>query len=389
MDLKKLWGRRGKVPGALSVQTMPQQDVFLEKWEGSSRLGAGRYELFEAMRATIPIIDAALDKIVRLSGEFSVCCADRTAQREAERFLREVPVGGYTEGLQKFLWGYLGDLLTYGNAVGEIVLDPSGKEIHGLYLAPLKNIELTLDQARLEPVIKVRGQTGQLHEVPYPQLILFSALAPKAGEIVGRSLLEGLPFVTSILHKIYRSMGQNFERIGNLRYAVTYRPGASALDRANAKEIAQNIAKEWRHSVSGLRDGVVRDFVAVGDVDIKVIGADNQMIDTEVPVRQMLEEIVSKLGIPPFMLGLSWSTTERMSKQQADILTTELEYYRSLLEPVIRRVVSLFLRLRALPDEVQVEWSAINLQDEVEQARAELLHAQACTKGGEENEEGV
>ena len=138
-----------------------------------------------------------------------------------------------------------------------------------------------------------------------------------------------------------------------------------------------------------VKQGAIKDFVAVGDVDIKVIGADNQMIDTEVPVRQMLEEIVSKLGIPPFMLGLSWSTTERMSKQQADILTTELEYYRSLLEPVIRRVVSLFLRLRALPDEVQVEWSAINLQDEVEQARAELLHAQACTKGGEENEEGV
>ena len=34
-------------------------------------------------------------------------------------------------------------------------------------------------------------------------------------------------------------------------------------------------------------------FVAVGDVDVKVIGADNQMIDTQVPVRQMLE--VSKV----------------------------------------------------------------------------------------------
>lgn len=64
--------------------------------------------------------------------------------------------------------------------------------------------------------------------------------------------------------------------------------------------------------------------MAVGDVSIKVIGADNQWIDTEVPVRQMLEQIVAKLSIPPFMLGLSWSTTERMSKQQADGLTSEL-----------------------------------------------------------------
>ena len=45
--------------------------------------------------------------------------------------------------------------------------------------------------------------------------------------------------------KIYASMGQNFERIANLRYAVTYKPGAGSLDRAYAKEIAGNIAREW------------------------------------------------------------------------------------------------------------------------------------------------
>ena len=57
---------------------------------------------------------------------------------------------------------------------------------------------------------------------------------------------------------------------------------------------------------------------------IKVIGADNQVLDSQVPVRQMLEQIVAKLGVPPFLLGLSWSTTERMSAQQADLLTSEL-----------------------------------------------------------------
>lgn len=66
-----------------------------------------------------------------------------------------------------------------------------------------------------------------------------------------------------------------------------------------------------------------------------VIGADNQIIDTQVPVRQMLEQIVAKLGLPPFILGLSWSTTERMSQQQAEILASELESYRELLNSVI------------------------------------------------------
>ena len=42
----------------------------------------------------------------------------------------------------------------------------------------------------------------------------------------------------------------------------------------------------------------------MGDVDIKVIGADNQFIATEVPVRQLLEQIVAKLGLPPFFVSM-------------------------------------------------------------------------------------
>lgn len=85
--------------------------------------------------------------------------------------------------------------------------------------------------------------------------------------------------------------------------------------------MAENIAAQWRNALSQ-SDGKVRDFVCVGDVDIKVIGADNQILDIQVPARQMAEQIVAKLGIPPFLLGLQWSTTERMSAQQADILTS-------------------------------------------------------------------
>ena len=45
------------------------------------------------------------------------------------------------------------------------------------------------------------------------------------------------------------------------------------------------------------RNGRVRDFVSVGDVSIKAIGADNQILDSETPVRQMLdrEEAMERL----------------------------------------------------------------------------------------------
>ena len=107
-------------------------------------------------------------------------------------------------------------------------------------------------------------------------------------------------------------------------------------------------------------------------------GDRSQIIDCDIPVRHVLEQIVSKLSVPPFLLGLSWSSTERMSAQQADILTSELEYYRSLLTPVIRKIAGVYLRSVGLDPEVSVSWSNISLQDETELASARLDNARAA-----------
>ena len=123
--------------------------------------------------------------------------------------------------------------------------------------------------------------------------------------------------------------------------------------------------------------GPVRDFVAVGDVSIKAIGADSQILDSEVPVRQMLEQIVAKTGIPPFMLGLSWSSTERMSSQQADLLTSELEAYRRILTPVITKICRMYMALNGIADTPEIIWDDITLQDECELSKARLYNAQS------------
>ena len=119
------------------------------------------------------------------------------------------------------------------------------------------------------------------------------------------------------------------------------------------------------------------DFIAVGDVSIRAIGADNQILDSQVPVRQMLEQIVAKLGVPPFLLGLSWSSTERMSSQQADMLTSELDAYRRVLTPVVRKICDTWLALEGYEPGCQVEWEEITMQDEVDHANARYLTARA------------
>jgi len=331
--------------------------------------------LLDAMREAIPIIDAALDKIVRLTGSFEMVCSDPVLQKKLDRFVTGVRVGPASQGLHAFVNVYLHSLLAYGNAVGEIVPTADGEGIFALYNARLRDVHIRRGGTPLDAELCTLADM-KLTPVRYPALVLFTPLNPPAGEVRGAPILRSLPFVSEILMKIFASIGQNFDRVGNLRYAVTYRPGNDRIDKAQARDIAAGIAKEWGDAMQ--TGGPIRDFVAVGDVDVKVIGADNQMIASEVPVRQMMEQIVAKLGIPPFMLGLSWSTTERMSAQQADILTSELESYRRLLDPVLSRICDTYLRLEGHTATTAPVWNDINLQDEVEAAGIRLTNAQAA-----------
>jgi hypothetical protein len=176
--------------------------------------------------------------------------------------------------------------------------------------------------------------------------------------------------------KIYAAIGTNWERAGNVRYSVICK-GAENMDPLAAQERSDQMAREWAKAMEDGKNGTVRDFVAVGDVEIKVIGGEAPILDSQVPVRQILEQLVAKTGLPPFLLGLNWSTTERMSTQQADLLTSELWALRRSVEPVIRKICRTYLALEGLDDRVEILWDDISLQDITEQAKAELYRAQA------------
>ncbi|MCH4238867.1 MAG: phage portal protein [Oscillospiraceae bacterium] len=352
---------------ALAVQTGGTELPF-EAVRQYVPINEGELRLYHQLREAVPMIDAALDKLVRLVGKCHIECDNQQIQKELNRFLHTVPVGAGNAGVHAFISTYLDQLLTYGNAVGEAVVQDG--TLRALYNASLQDVELRV-KSPLEMEVR-RRCVGGSEPVRYPELIFHTALNPEPGSAKGTSILQGLPFVSDILVKIYHAIGVNWERLGNLRFAVTCRPGAE--DGAFAAEHAQQMAEEWSKA---MRPGSKSDFVAVGDVDIKVIGADNQILDSEIPVRQMLEQIVAKLGVPPFLLGLSWSSTERMSSQQADILTSELEAYRRLLNPVIDRICSLWMRLNGCLTEFQIVWNDVTLQDKTELAQAALNSARA------------
>lgn len=257
------------------------------------------------------------------------------------------------------------ELITYGSAIGEMLIN-SGQLV-ALYNGNLSDIEIKEEKGLKLGFSLIAG--GEKVKCKYPELILYSALNPEPGKIYGTSVLRGLPFVSEILLKIFKTIGINWERIGNIRFAVSCKQDGSAFSSDRAKQIAT----EWQKA---MRSSEVRDFVSLGELSVKAIGGDINIMDSQVPVRQMLEQIVAKMGIPPFLLGLSWSSTERMSSQQADILTSELEAYRRLINPIINRIVGLWFRLKGIDESYEIHWEDITMQDELDHAQALYINAQ-------------
>ena len=337
-------------------------------------MGDGESLLYQRLREAIPVLDAAVGKLVRLSGGFSVACRDAFAQKKLEEFLQTVPCGYGQVGMDSFLSCYMDSLLTYGRAVGEILV--SEGRVQGVCWGDVTALQIQQGSSPMEVELWGPDEKGRMSPLPYPHLLLFTALNPEAKHPYGVSLFRGMPFLADILMKIYTTIGTNWERAGNVRYSVICK-NEETMDPATARERGDQMAQEWARAMEDGKNGMVRDFVAVGDVQIKVIGGEAPVLDSQVPVRQILEQLVAKTGLPPFLLGLNWSSTERMSAQQADILTSELWALRRAVEPMLRKVCRMYLALEGLDDRVQICWEDISLQDLTEQAQAELYKAQA------------
>ena len=341
---------------------------------GYTPLGGGEEMVYRQLRDAIPVLDAAVGKLVRLSGGFSAECRSREAQQKLERFLETVPCGRGQFGINNFLSGYVDSLLTYGRAVGEMVV--GGGKLRAVCWGDVNTLEVCQGDSPLDMVLWGPDERGMMRPLPYQQLLLFTTWNPEPGHPYGVSIFRGMPFLAESLMKIYQTMGTNWERAGNIRYSVICK-GGEELDPAVAQERGRQVAQEWSRAMEEAKNGTVRDFVAVGDVEIKVIGGEAPILDSQVPVRQILEQLVAKTGLPPFLLGLNWSTTERMSGQQADILTSELWALRRTVEPAVAKICRTYLALEGLDDRVSIHWDDISLQDITEEARADLYKAQA------------
>lgn len=104
-------GFQKRKAAAVTVQTGPQPGP------PAIPLGAGERALYRSLRESVPVIDAAVYKLRRLIGEFTVTCPDERAQQGLQRFLAAVPVNAAGAGIHEFLGIYLEELVELGGQV--------------------------------------------------------------------------------------------------------------------------------------------------------------------------------------------------------------------------------------------------------------------------------
>jgi len=191
---------------------------------------------------------------------------------------------------------------------------------------------------------------------------------------------RSIPFVTRILVAIYQSLGESWSRWGTPAYQVLWKPPAGFIDAdgERTREVMREIQSSFVEAMKARKEsGEVRDFFAAGDLSIKAITPEGQMLEFVEPHRALLEQVIAATGLPPFLLGVHWSTTERMSQQQADILIAEVKDIRQELTPVVEKVFETLVRVRGLKGRYRVTWSEVSLQDLKDQAEAAYRQALA------------
>lgn len=107
--MKSLFKKKQE-PSAIAVQTRNSFYSFPSLRDYIPQ-NFGELQLYDQLRQMVPIIDAAIDKILRLMGSFRYIAVMLTKEAPLQNFLQTVQVNATSCGLERFCWSILTNCL--------------------------------------------------------------------------------------------------------------------------------------------------------------------------------------------------------------------------------------------------------------------------------------
>lgn len=387
------------------------QDYYLRKVSG---------DFYEILREGIPIIDAAIRRLISLNGTIKVIGDNEALVRELEDFCLNVPVNDKQKGVHAFLENASNETFEQGFAIAEFVATKDMKDIAGLRVADSKHIVFRRDKdGKAEAWYRYPGNlptrtysrpesvVEQILTATYNQAVwinglweeklspgnkLYFSINNENSDPSGVSIMRSMEFVSKILMTMQNSLANVWERFGDPIYHVKYKTTKRDIGGDDVEKRRQKLQTDFQSAINSKRSGKSADLVtainADADIIIEIVGHDNQILEVGVPSRHVLEQIVSKTNLPAWMLGLYWSTTERMATLEVESALQDAKIRQLAMLPEFIRLFSIYLKLRGLkwktittdiekPGDWGIIFETPNLRDLVSQAQARFLNAQA------------
>lgn len=337
-------------------------------------------DFYEFLREAIPIIDAAIKRLISLDGHIVVKGNKGALVDEIQEWTDNVAVNDIQKGVQAYHQNLTNEAFEQGFGIGEFVTNKERTDIVGLRVADSKFIKYKRTETGID--IYQKGNDDVDYRLLNPVNLMYFSIDNENQNPNGTPLMRSCEFVSKILATIQNSILNVWERFGDPSFSIIYK--TSKRDGVDLASRRKTIEDEFSTAIKAKREGKSADFVRAidtnSDIVIKIIGADGQVLDLDIPARHVLEQIIAKTGLPPWMLGMHWSTTERLSNAEAEMLLADVATRQAAKKPLFTNLIKTMLLLRGRSwkkGDWWLEWGQVNLHDVVQQAQARFLNAQA------------
>lgn len=179
------WRGRGKEPPEkpAPVQLRPADRHPFSLIDGYVPLHQPEFSLYRAIREAVPVVDAAVLKLVRAGRRRGGDLPGQGGRAGAEP-LSPHGAGGVNQKGIRFLDSYLDCLLTCGRAVGEIVPSRDGRDIAAVLCGRVSDVQVKEGDSPLEVLLALRRPDGPDRGAASPGAAALYPVPPQPGASV-------------------------------------------------------------------------------------------------------------------------------------------------------------------------------------------------------------
>jgi len=346
------------------------------------------FHVLDFIREAIPILDSAVSALGEIEGRFRVDCGeDKANQAIADAFIEGVPLHPVGQGYWQYLDMVRDDVIHYGYAVTEMIPLPSFGGIERLVIPDARTFrwERIDGQFRLVQFPERRDKRIVIEDYTW---VSYWTHRRRHGHPEGVSRLWGLEFPVRAFIQLLNALQLNAERFAAPSFMGKYQSGVEAESPEDDRRIerrADQIKDRFKQALEAKKSkGQVVDaffgFAKDEDFTFEILGEPGALLDVEQYVSVLTPQMLSKLHVTPWMLGLSdvEGFNSNRSTNELDLITSFAETRRHAEAANIRKDLDRMFLLAGRPNaQYEIVWEDITLRDETELARADLATAQA------------